>query len=383
VKARSRQSWLAVVVAVAISAAGLVLVPAAALAPVAQAAGCRIEHAVPSGLPCGGTRSGHDPLPSGFRWRSSGPLVAPKSDATHDLVAVKDASVVKVGRRWHMFVSIVDTAGNYSMAYLSFTDWSRAGSAPLFYLDRTAIGRGYKTAPQVFYFAPQRLWYLVYQTGDNASYSTNPDIGNPNGWSATRNFYSAMPAIISQNIGSGFWVDMWVICDSAHCYLFSVDDNGHLYRSRTTVRQFPHGFGDGSNTVIAASDPNRFDFFEADNVYQVAGSNTYLLIMEAIGTDGRRYFRSYTSDSIAGSWSPLAATQSNPFAGNTNTTFTGTPWTQDISSGEMIRSGVDQRLTINPHRIQYVYQGLDPSASGPYNSLPWRLGLLTQTRPTR
>jgi hypothetical protein len=104
--------------------------------------------------------------------------------------------------------------------------------------------------------------------------------------------------------------------------------------------------------------------------------------MEAIGSDGRRNFHAFTSPSIAGSWTPLATTQSNPFAGDANVSFTGTPWTQDISSGEMIRTGFDQTLTINPRHIQYVHQGHDPSSNVPYNSLPWRLGLLTQTNST-
>jgi endo-1,4-beta-xylanase len=260
------------------------------------------------------------------------------------------------------------------MEYLHFTDWSQASNATPTYLDQTPIGGGYKTAPQVFYFAPQKLWYLVYQTGSNASYSTNPDITNPAGWSATKNFYSGMPAIISQNIGSGFWVDMWVICDSANCYLFSMDDNGHLYRSQTSVANFPNGM---SQPVIAAQNTTPSHFFEADNVYKVAGANQYLLIVEAIGSDGRRYFTSYTSNAINGTWTPLANTESNPFARSSN--VTGTAWTKDFSSGEAIRSGYDQTLTISPCKIQYLYQGLDPNASGSYNSLPWRLGLLTQS----
>ncbi|MET8053648.1 non-reducing end alpha-L-arabinofuranosidase family hydrolase [Streptosporangium sp. NPDC005286] len=100
---------------------------------------------------------------------------------------------------------------------------------------------GYRAAPQVFYFAPQNLWCLVYQTG-NASYSTTTDISNPASWSAPRHFYSGMPDIIRQNIGNGYWVDMWVTCDTVNCHLFSSDDNGHLYRSQTTVANFPNGF---------------------------------------------------------------------------------------------------------------------------------------------
>ena len=316
-------------------------------------------------------------LPGRFSWSSSGALIAPKPDATHNIAGIKDPSVVYYNGKYHVFASTASSSG-YNLVYLSFSDWSQAGSATHHYLDRTAIGTGYRAAPQVFYNAPQRLWYLVYQTG-NASYSTNPDISNPNGWSAPRNFYSSMPDIIRQNIGNGYWVDMWVICDSANCYLFSSDDNGHLYRSQTTVGQFPNGF---TNTVIAAQDSNRYALFEASNIYKVQGSNQYLLLVEAIGSDGRRYFRSWTSGSLAGSWTPLAASEGNPFARASNVTFPSGAWSKDVSHGEMIRSGYDQTLTIPACRLQYLYQGLNPNAGGDYNSLPWRLGLLTQTNST-
>ncbi|MDX2936977.1 non-reducing end alpha-L-arabinofuranosidase family hydrolase [Streptomyces ipomoeae] len=316
-------------------------------------------------------------LPSRFTWSSSGQLISPKPDATHNIAGIKDPTVVQYNGKYHVFASTASSSG-YNLVYLNFSDWSQAGSATHHYLDRTAIGAGYRAAPQVFYYAPQRLWYLVYQTG-NASYSTNPDISNPNGWSAPRHFYSSMPDIIKQNIGNGYWVDMWVICDSANCYLFSSDDNGHLYRSQTTVGQFPNGF---TNTVIAAQDSNKYALFEASNVYKVQGSNQYLLLVEAIGSDGRRYFRSWTASSLAGSWTPLAASESNPFAKSNNVTFPSGAWTRDISHGEMIRAGYDQTLTIPACKLQYLYQGMNPNAGGDYNSLPWRLGLLTQTNST-
>ncbi|WP_405854340.1 non-reducing end alpha-L-arabinofuranosidase family hydrolase [Streptomyces sp. NBC_01515] len=316
-------------------------------------------------------------LPATFTWSSSGALIAPKPDATHNIAGIKDPTVVYYNGKYHVFASTASTSG-YNLVYLNFSDWSQAGSATHHYLDRTAIGSGYRAAPQVFYYAPQRLWYLVYQTG-NASYSTNPDISNPNGWSAPRNFYASMPDVIRQNIGNGYWVDMWVICDSANCYLFSSDDNGHLYRSQTTVGQFPNGF---TNTVIAAQDSNRYALFEASNVYKVQGANQYLLLVEAIGSDGRRYFRSWTTNSLTSSWTPLAASESNPFARASNVAFPAGSWTKDISHGEMIRAGYDQTLTIPACRLQYLYQGKDPNASGDYDSLPWRLGLLTQTNST-
>jgi hypothetical protein len=318
-------------------------------------------------------------LPGSFAWSSSGVVISPQSNATHDLIAVKDPSVIYYNGTWYVYMSTVDSGGNYNMAAISFTNWSQAGSAQFYYLDQSAIGTGYKTAPMLFYFAPQKLWYLSYQTGGNIEYSTNPNIANPAGWSAPQNFYAAgEPTIIQQNIGAGYWVDSWMICDTADCYLFSMDDNGHLYRSTTTLADFPNGFT-SADTVIAASNPTPDNFFEADNVYKVDGSNTYLLIVEAIGSNGRRYFTSYTASSLQGTWSPLAASQTNPFASSADVTFTGTPWTADISSGEAIRSGYDETDTISPCDLQYLYQGHDPSSTASYNLLPWRIGLLTQT----
>jgi hypothetical protein len=80
--------------------------------------------------------------------------------------------------------------------------------------------------------------------------------------------------------------------------------------------------------------------FDASNVYKVDGTNKYLLLVEAYGP---RYFRSWTSTSLDGPWTPLADTQSNPFAGAANVSFSGTKWTDDISHGEMIRSGYNRK----------------------------------------
>ncbi len=316
-------------------------------------------------------------LPTSFRWTSSGVLAGPKNDG-RAIAGIKDPSVVFHNGRYHVFASTAKAAG-YNLVYFNFTDWSQANTATFHYLDQSAIGTGYRAAPQVFFHAPHNLWYLIFQNG-NAAYSTNPDISNPNGWSTPRNFYSAMPQIIRDNIGAGFWVDMWVICNTANCYLFSSDDNGHLYRSQTTLASFPNGFDSG--TVIAMQD-TRNNLFEAANVYKVAGGNQYLLLVEAIGSDGRRWFRSWTSTAITGPWNTLAATESNPFGRSNNVTFTSGAWTRDISHGEIVRSGnLDQTLTISPCNMRYLYQGLDPNAGGDYNSLPWRLALLTQTNST-
>ncbi|MDT0542934.1 MULTISPECIES: non-reducing end alpha-L-arabinofuranosidase family hydrolase [Streptomyces] len=257
-------------------------------------------------------------MPGSFPWSSTGPLLAPKPDAAHPVVSVKDPTVIQANGKWHVFMTTANTSGAWSMAYTSFTDWSQAGSAPLTYLDTNPnIGTRYAAAPQVFYFAPKGLWYLVYQTGP-PSYSTSTDPGNPN------NF---------------------------------------------------------RNSQLVLQD-SKFALFEGDAVYRVQGTNTYLLMMEAIGSNGRRYYRSFTAQGLTGQWQPLAATEANPFARSNNVSFPSGAWTQDISHGELIRTGNDQTMTINSCRLQFLYQGMNPSADGDYSQLPWRLGLLTQTNNT-
>jgi hypothetical protein len=318
-------------------------------------------------------------LPSTFRWSSSGVLAGPKPDAQHpNALAVKDFSVVRHDNQWLVYATTASPTSGWGLVNFNFGAWPQAASAPHTYLDTaSAIGPGYRAAPQLFYFAPQNLWYLVYQSAP-PTYSTSTNPADPSSWSAPRTFIAQEPPIVTENKGDGGWIDFWVICDSANCYLFFSDDNGHIYRAQTSMANFPNGFG---NTQIVLSD-SKFALFEATNVYKVSGANEYLLIQEAIGSTGRRYFRSFTSTSLTGNWTPLAATESEPFAGRNNVTFPNGAWTQDISHGELIRASNDQTLTIDPCRLQYVYQGMDPGAGGDYIRLPWRMGLLTQTNST-
>jgi hypothetical protein len=322
--------------------------------------------------PGGGT--GNVALPSSFRWTSSAALMVAKPAAQFPEAAIKDPSVVFYNGLWHVF-STQAKGNGWGLEYRSFSDWSNAGSATPYFLDATAIGAGYRAAPFVFFHAPSRLWYLVFQNG-NAAYSTNPDIGNPGGWSALKTFYGSVPPIVQQNTGgNGNWLDFAVACDAANCHLFSAGDNGQIYRSQTTLANFPNGFG---NTVIALQDADRNKVFEAPQVYKVRETGQYLLIVEAIGSNGR-YFRSWTASSLGGAWTPLAATESSPFAGDANVSFPTGKWSQGISHGEILRTGYDQNVEISACNMRFLYQGLTPGASGDYARLPYRLGVLTQT----
>ena len=127
------------------------------------------------------------------------------------------------------------------------------------------------------------------------------------------------------------------------------------------------------------ADPNKL--FEAANVYKIKDSDQYFLIVKAIDS-GHRYFRSWTATSLeSDEWTALADSEEELFAGANNVVFEGTSWTQSVSHEEMIRSQVDQIMIISPCSLRYMYQGVDPAANDDYNSLPWKLGLLTQTIP--
>lgn len=300
-------------------------------------------------------------LPASFRWTSSQPLISPQPPAGREFASIKDPSIVFFEGKYHVFATVYETTAGgagWKSVYLSFTDFAQADAAPQAYMPSLATGA--TVAPQVFFFAPQNRWYLIYQWG--ARYSTNDDINNPNGWSAPRSLLAGEPANA---------LDFWVICDDANCHLFFSRDDGVLYKSKTAIENFPNFSG----YEVVMQEPSAGLLFEASNVYQVEGTNQYLLLVEAYGP---RYFRSWTSESLDGPWAPLAATQQNPFAGAANVTFDGDAWTNDISHGEMIRSGYDQKLTINACKLQYLYQGTAPNFQGDYNAIPYRLGLITQ-----
>src|SRR4029078_10621114 len=122
--------------------------------------------------------------------------------------------------------------GVYSMASLWFPDGARVADATFTYLAQTPALQGYHAAPQVFFFAPQKKWYLVYQSGP-PQYSTHDDVGNQAAWTAPQSFFASEPATVTQTKGAtGGWLDFWVICDDSNCHLFFSEHNGHWYSSR-------------------------------------------------------------------------------------------------------------------------------------------------------
>ena len=130
-------------------------------------------------------------LPSAFQWSSSGVFLCPTSDATHDLSALKDPTIVFYDDKWHVYATSVGPKG-YGMVYMSLPDLAHPAAATTYYMDQTPGFAGYHVAPQLFFFRPQNKWYLVYQSGP-PQYSTSDDPGTPSAWTRPASFFSGEP----------------------------------------------------------------------------------------------------------------------------------------------------------------------------------------------
>ena len=309
--------------------------------------------------------------PGPFAWVSSGPLIAARQDEG-DWHSLKDPSIVFAEGKWQLFCTVRGTQRSHAIVYLSFADWAQAGEAHQYVLP---CHKGFFGAPQVFYFAPQKLWYLVCQASDPSwspkyqpAFATTATIAEAKSWSTLAPMFGRQPTTTKA------WLDFWVICDAQNAHLFFTSLDGKLWRSQTRLDDFPHKWSEPELALQG-------DFFEASHTYRLRGRGEYLTLIEAQNGHGWRYYTAYLANRLEGPWRALAAGKEDAFASMLNVEQPSEPsgkWTDVISHIELIRAGNDQRLEIDPDNLQVLYQGvLDKERAGKnYGQIPWRLGLL-------
>jgi len=314
-----------------------------------------------------------DKFPIPQRWTCSAPLVGPEERADDPSHAQKDPTIVYHDGRWHLFMT-VKLKNRSVIEYCSFESWEKAHDS-----ERTLLplcDSEYFCAPQVFYFAPHKKWYLIYQASmpnvDKkwVAYSTTEDISDPSSWSTAKPILDGGKD--DPRVEGG--LDYWIICDDSHAYLFFTSLNGKMWRASAKLEDFPSGF---DNCEVAL----KGNFFEASHTYRIKGQDKYLTLLEA---DGRRYFQAYVADRLDGEWTAIAADAKTPFASWHNIEMTDgvEAWTDNVSHGELVRFSNDQTLTIDPDNLQFLFQGVLDSEKRTvsYSKIKWRLGLLTPSK---
>jgi hypothetical protein len=302
-------------------------------------------------------------------WEYSAPLIGPAKRDVDPSRAQKDPTVVQYRGKWHVFMT-VKLPDRSAIEHCSFERWEDADRS-----SRTILkisDSDYYCAPQVFYFAPQEKWYLIYQMGVPGSKhmwvacSTTAAIEDPSSWTKAEPILDGGPK--DPRVEGG--LDYWIICDDERAWLFLTSLNGKMWRLWTKLSDFPSGFGHCELALQAA-------VFEASHTYRLEGTDKYLTIIEE---NGRRYYKAYLADRLDGEWKPVADTAEKPFAGwkNIRPAPGVASWTDNVSHGELIRHGHDQRLIVDPNDLRFVFQGMreeDKGGKG-YGQFQWRIGML-------
>ena len=302
-------------------------------------------------------------------WEYGPPLIGPEIRDTEPSHAQKDPTIVFHDGRWHVFMT-VKLPERSAIEYCSFERWEDAHASK-----RTLLpisDSDYFCAAQVFYFRPHQKWYLVYQMGTPASkkmwvaYSTTTDIADPASWTKARPILDGGDND-PRTVGG---LDYWIVCDETHAWLFFTSLNGKMWRMSTAITDFPEGF-DGCEVALQA------EIFEASHTYRIKGCRQYVTLIEQ---KGRRYFKAYIADRLDGKWRPVADSEEHPFAGffNVRPQQGVDRWTDNISHGELVRASNDERMLIDPEKLQFVFQGMlqKNKSKTNYGRFSWKIGML-------
>jgi hypothetical protein len=329
------------------------------------------------------------PLNGLFAWESGEALIDREDYERWNepaWIGLKDPTIIFHEGKYHLFCTMRGDPDvrPLAIAYTSFTDFASANaSKPIIIPAHDTVW----AAPQVFFFEPHGKWYLICQGSKpgpdgwrfQAAYSTTTDLTDPDSWTDLAPMGAIKPdASINQPYDR--WLDFWVIREDDTMHLFFTSDNGKMWREETTLEEFPFGWSEPELALEAS-------IFEGQNIYYLPDHGLYLNVVEEnIEEAGdRRYYQAYTAQTLCGEWTPLAATLDQPFAAaygdGQNVTFTAGRWTDYISHGELIRSGVNEYMEADIN-APFFFQGvLHADRPGDYQLIPWDLGVLVPVEP--
>jgi hypothetical protein len=293
-------------------------------------------------------------------------VLGPGAAGAFDEVAVKDPSVVFFGGRWHVFYT-ARGRGDYATGYVSAGTLEGLRDAPRHELTQIrGKASRYACAPQVFFFEPQGLWYLICQTRDSnyqPVYSTTRTIEKPESWTA--------PKPLVEKTDKAKWIDFWIICDETTAYLFYTRAHRHVTVRTAPIAQFPEGWGQGRVAFGGVH--------EAVHIYKVKDRDAYHMLFE-LNRGGVRSFGLARAPQLTGPWEKVTDAYATA---DQLRCETGPRWTDVVSHGEMIRSGFDQRLEYDADDPAILIQGRRGTTNdGPYQDLSWKLGLIRRAART-
>ena len=293
------------------------------------------------------------------QWLVGEPILSQGPAGSFDSTSVKDPSIVYYKGDWHLFYTAAGN-GEYTTGYVSAPSLEGLKNAQRHELKMIRGKKRYGCAPQVFYFSPQKKWYLLFQNLDanyQPVFSTTENMEDPQSWSKPQ------PLLIKD--AKAKWIDFWVLCDKGRAYLYYTEGhNGVIVRS-TSLNNFPVGWNKGK-TVFT-------NIHEAVHVYKVEGKPEFHMFYE-LNHKNVRSFGMAKASHPEGPWTKV----SDEYATGEQLKSKGKPWTEMVSHGEILRSGFDEKLEYNPEKCRWLIQGIMKKDKDiTYPLLPWKLGVIS------
>lgn len=355
-----------------------------------------------------GIAAGSSPAVQYKKWIVSKPILMRGPDGSFDNIAVKDPSIVFYNDKYHLFYTTKSGVMNESISHFNVAKgkWNlgmSTGYVAAATLEELQNAKRYDLMaaypedvifdPQVFWFEPHKMWYMIVHKKVKTKrllapfYCTNRNIEDVNGWSKP-------VEIVTGKNNDEFWIDFWIICDDNNAFMFYSNQKGSVLSLKCPLQNFPQGFSQSKEqvaiTLKGENENGIWTIFEGAQVYHVKNPDKYLFISECkYDTDTnhnqydakRRFVVGMVADKLEGPWTRLEKDE-NEFLMNASAMEYedgSKPKYTMVSLPAYIGSGVDQRMQIDDFKIRSLFQAFDSSKVSQdlgYNELPWELAIM-------